>query len=112
MVAPHIRVKKYKFKKTASGTKREYLEERSHKKRCAITGEVLCGVPRDGKGKISKHSKTQRRPSVPFGGTLSSPAREKVSIEMAKVLSGKDIDDVDTKYKGYVKQLLKRAETD
>jgi ribosomal protein L34E len=112
MVAPHIRVKKYKFKKTATETKREYLEERPHKKRCAVTGKILSGVPRDGKGKISKHSKTQKRPSVPFGGILSGEAREKVFIEMGKVLSGKDINDVDTKYRNYVKQALKRADTE
>ena len=110
MVAPHIRVKKYKFKKTASGTKRDYIENRSSKKRCALTGKILSGVPRDGKGKISKHSKTQKRPSAPFGGVLSGEAREKVFIEVGKVLSGKDINDVETKYRTYVKQAMKRAD--
>jgi len=111
MVVPGDRRLSSKFKKTSSGTKKEYFKSQNTKKRCAITGKRLSGVPQGTKSAVAKHSKTEKRPSVPFGGILSGEARENVFIELGKVVAGvKSIDDVEIKYKKYVEQAMKRAE--
>ena len=111
MTKPMNRRRKFKMRKTSSGTKKAYIDEKGKKKTCAIKGVVLSGTSREKKGRISKESKTQRRPSVPFGGILSGPAREEVFVELGKVAAGiKTLDQVDGKYKKYVQQALKRIE--
>ena len=111
MVAPQERRMQYKSRKAPTGTKREYFKGKHKKQKCAITGKVLAGVPHETKAGMRKYSKTEKRPSAPFGGNLSGEARHEVSVEQAKVVSGtKDISDVDAKYRKYVKQLMKRAE--
>jgi len=113
MVAPDKRRMQYKFRKTASETKRVYFNGKSSKRTCAITGEVLSGTCSESRGKAGKKSKTQKRPTAPFGGVLGGKARHEVSTEMAKVVAGtKKMDDVDAKYRGYAKQLLKRADSE
>ena len=100
MTKPSDKGRKFKHKKTMSETKKEFFDKKNKKKRCAITKNILHGTAREGKGKIRKLSKTKRRPSVPFGGILSSKAREEVFTEMGKVAAGiKTIDMVDEKYK-------------
>ena len=75
---------------------------------CAISKKPLAGTSKKAK---SKESKTQRRPSVPFGGVLGGRERGKMFIELGKVLAKiKTIDEVDQKYRKYVKQAMKRAE--
>lgn len=111
MVAPWQRRLKKKFRKSASGSKAERYSEKKSRPQCAITGKKLAGVPNSTKAGLSKKSKTEKRPSAPFGGVLSGEAREKVFIELGKVVAGiKEIDDVDVKYRKYVKQAMKRAE--
>lgn len=111
MVAPQKRRSNKKFKKTPSETKREYFKSQNTKVECAITGKRLSGVPQGTKSAVAKCSKTEKRPSVPFGGILSGEARERVAIETAKVVAGvKSIDDVELKYRKYVEQLMNRAE--
>jgi len=111
MVAPWQRRLKKKFRKSASGSKAERYSEKKSITECAITGKKLAGVPNCTKCGRNKLSKTEKRPSVPFGGVLSGEAREKVFIELGKVVAGlKEIDDVDIKYRKYVKQVLNRAE--
>jgi len=111
MVAPGKRIMKYKHKKTKSGTKREYFDKNHKKQKCAITGKTLSGVPYGRQCERAKHSKTEKRPSAPFGGVLSGEARAEVFTELGKVVAGvKKIDDVDSKYRGYVKQAMKRAD--
>ncbi|MDD3160275.1 MAG: hypothetical protein PHQ98_04865 [Candidatus ainarchaeum sp.] len=103
------RRKSFKFVKTSTKTKKEFFKKDSDKKRCAIENVVLNGVEHASKN--IKSSKTQRRPSVPFGGVLSSKAREAVFVELAKVEAKvKQMDDVDIKYRRYVKQVEKRVE--
>jgi large subunit ribosomal protein L34e len=41
---------------------------------CSVTGEKLKGVPRERPGKMKTLGKSQKRPSRPFGGVLSSRA--------------------------------------
>ena len=104
---------KYKSKKTASTTKREYFNKDHKKQKCSITGKDLAGVPGGTQCERGKHSKTEKRPSAPFGGILSGEAREQVFIELGKVVAGvKKIDDVDSKYRTYVKQAMKRADVE
>ena len=113
MVAPGKRRMQYKTRKSASGTKREYFKGKHKKRNCSITGRTLHGVPHETKSGLAKHSKTQKRPSAPFGGILSGEARAAVFVEMGKVLAGvKKMDDVDDKYRKYVKQAIKRADLD
>jgi ribosomal protein L34E len=78
------RGKKYRHKRTSSETKKVFFEEKAKKKVCAIKGVNLSGTSRETKGKISKESKTQRRPSAPFGGVLGGKAREEVFIDPSK----------------------------
>jgi ribosomal protein L34E len=111
MVSPQKRRLKYKNKVSSNGTKREYFKGKHKKLKCSLTGKDLHGVPHETKCNTRKHAKTEKRPSAPFGGILSGEARAKVFIEMGKVLAGiKNIDDVDDKYRKYVKQAMKRAE--
>lgn len=111
MVKPHEKAMKRKARKTPGGTKDEFHKNKPSKLTCAVTGDCLKGVPHASKSKVNKLSKTQKRPSVPFGGVLSSKAREQVFIETGKVVAGiKTIDDVDEKYKQYVKQAMMRIE--
>ena len=111
MVKPSDRRLKKKFTRLSSSTREERFKEKGKRKVCAITGKKLSGTAAGRKGKINKFSKTQKRPSVPFGGILGANAREKVTIEMAKVINGeKLIEDVSQKYRKYVVQMMKRAE--
>ncbi|MCX6803447.1 MAG: hypothetical protein NTY48_02645 [Candidatus Diapherotrites archaeon] len=113
MVSPEKRRMQYKTKRTPSGSKREYFKGKHKKIKCAMTGKVLAGVPHETKTGMRSKSKTQKRPSVPFGGVLSAEAREEVFIEMGKVLAGiKEIDEVDERHRKYVKQVMKRAEVE
>ena len=108
MVDTGKRTMKHKSRKTPSKTTKNYYRDNKATKICPITGNMLLGTSK----KIrSKESKTQKRPSVPFGGVLSGPAREQVFIELAKVTAGiKEIDDVDQTYRKFVKQAMKRVE--
>ena len=111
MVSPNKRRMQYDTKKVPSGVKREYFKGKHKKIKCAITGKNLAGVPNETKANLRKHSKTEKRPSVPFGGVLSGEAREEVFVELGKVVAGiKPMEDVDIKYRKYVKQAMKRAE--
>ncbi len=97
MVETGKRTMKRKFVKTPSKTKKVYFREDKQEKNCAITKQKLLGTSNK---KSSKESKTQKRPSVPFGGVLSTKAREQVFIEVGKVVAGiKKIDDVNQKYR-------------
>lgn len=106
MVNTGKRTQKRVSKRTPSKTKKFYYREKSKKISCAITGKKLSGS-----SKASKKSKTQKRPSVPFGGVLSGEAREQVFVELGKVIAGiKTIEEVEQKYRKYVKQAMKRVE--
>jgi ribosomal protein L34E len=109
MVAPAKRRMKYKHKKTPSGTKREYFKSKHKKGKCAITGKKLAGVVHGTKTEMRKYSKTEKRPSAPFGGVLSGEARHEVFVEFAKVAAGtKKIEDVGARHKKYVLQAMER----
>lgn len=112
MVSPGKRRMKYKHKKTSSGTKKEYFKGKHKKARCAITGNALAGVPHEKKSGLRKKSKSEKRPSAPFGGILSGVARHEVFVEKGKVAAGiKNLEDVDLKYRKFVKQTINAEET-
>ncbi|MEK6958783.1 MAG: hypothetical protein AABW59_01930 [archaeon] len=111
MVAPNKRRLQYKHRKSTSQTKREYFKGKGSQGKCAAHKIKMGGVINGRSSGHSKKSVTQKRPSVPFGGVLSGPAREQVFLEMGKVVAGvKKIDEVPEKYRNYVKQALCRAE--
>lgn len=111
MTKPKDRGRDFKHRKTMSGTKKVFQKAKGKRKTCAICKTKLLGTSREQKGVVSKESRTQRRPSAPFGGILSGKAREEVFIELGKVAAGiKTLDQVDEKYKKYVKQAIKRIE--
>jgi len=60
--------------KTVNGTKTRYDRRKPKAGVCSVTGETLKGVPRALPGKMKNMSKSQKRPSRPFGGVLSSRA--------------------------------------
>lgn len=110
MPSKNKKSKQYKYVKSTGGSKREYFKGKHKKQLCALTGKVLSGVPHEGKVGKGKKSKTEKRPSAPFGGVLSGEAREKVFVEMGKVIAGtKKLEDVDQKYRKYVSQVIGRA---
>jgi large subunit ribosomal protein L34e len=51
---------------------------------CPITGQRLQGVPQTKRFKISKMSKSQKRPQRPYGGVLSSSAMRSLIIRKAR----------------------------
>lgn len=110
MTKPYQRTLKKKIRKAPSKKRRIFIREKPSKKKCPVTGETLKGVPHARKCEANKKSKTEKRPSVPFGGVLSSKAREQVFIETGKVIAGKPIEEVETKYRKYVKQAFERFE--
>ena len=111
MVNPGKARMKRKSKRVSSASKVEHYRGKKGIPRCAVSGEKLAGTHTSTKGLASKKSKSQKRPSVPFGGVLGAKAREQVSIELGKVLAEiKTVDEVEQKYRTYVKQLMKRAE--
>ncbi len=110
MVDTGKRSMKKKSRKTPSKTTTEYFREKNSKRICPINKTALLGVTHDQK-KARKQSKTQKRPNVPFGGVLSSKAREQVFTEVAKIKAGiKELNDVDQKYRKYVSQAMKLDE--
>lgn len=61
------------------------------KHKCALCGKVLHGTPRGSPHKVSHMTKSERRPSRPYGGQLCSACTVKV-ISMKAKLKFKVID--------------------
>ncbi len=108
MVDRHNRVKKKKFRKTPGGrvaihysrAKKEFAE-------CAITGRKLHGMGNQSKAKVRARAKTARRPSVKFGGMLSSGARRQIWENMALVETGrKTLQEVPAGIRHFVKDAM------
>jgi ribosomal protein L34E len=111
MVNPGKARMKRKSKRVSSTSKVEHYRGKKGVPKCAVSGKKLAGTHTSTKGLANKKSKSQKRPSVPFGGVLGAKAREQVFIELGKVVAQvKTVDDVEQKYRKYVKQALKRAE--
>ena len=90
MVDRHNRVKKKIFKRTPGGNvKIHYTKKKRDYAECAITGQKLHGTGNQSKSHIRSKAKTHRRPSVKFGGMLSSSARKQIWENLALVETGK-----------------------
>jgi len=61
--------------------------------KCAVTGKQLKGVPRDIPANIRKLTRSQRKPSRPFGGNLSSEAMRMVMKDHSSSISVEDSGD-------------------
>ncbi len=51
-----------------------FIRRRPKHQHCPITGQILHGVPRLRPAQVGKLTKTQRRPSRPYGGKISHTA--------------------------------------
>lgn len=90
MVAPRYRSrsKRRVFVRTPGGkTVIHYENRKPTAGRCAVTGEILKGVPRASPALLKRLAKTKKRPQRPFGGVLSSKAMRQVVVEEARMLS-------------------------
>ncbi len=74
MVTPAQRNMKKKFVKVTKGTKEVRFRDKSKGAHCATCKTALQGVPRN----VAKLAKTEKRPSVLFGGLLCSKCRDEV----------------------------------
>lgn len=94
--------------KSASGVTIKTVYRKSGKKTCALCGNALHGVPHGKRvAAVRKMPKSQKRPSVPFGGTLCSPCRTQVIEEAAKVNSGaKEEFEIEFRFRPFVEQVM------
>lgn len=111
MVDRHKRVKKKKYVRTPGGkTVKHYVNDKKSAAECMVTGEVLSGTGNQNRHKIRKKAATKRRPSVKFGGVLSSTARRQLWDNYALVTSRKkDFNEVPTKLKGLLKTQIREG---
>ena len=87
MTEPYKRsrtLRRIKVKVPGGRTTMHYKERKPKAASCAITGEQLHGVPRERPAKLAKLSKSQKRPSRPFGGVLSSRAMRMIFKQKAR----------------------------
>lgn len=79
---PELRYRSRSYKRVRKNTPGgknvlRYKKKKPSKHVCAECGKILHGVPRGRPYEIRKLSKTQRRPSRPFGGYLCSECARK-----------------------------------
>ena len=111
MTKPHEMTLKKKFKRTIKGkSKVYYVREKPSKHHCAICRGILHGTAHGKKvAEISKLSKTQKRPSVVFGGVLCTKCRKAIMEDSAKVISEvKKIEDINLTRRKYVEVIVNR----
>ena len=110
MVDRGTRVKKKKFRKTPGGKKAtHYSRDKKSKAKCAVTGAALAGTGNQTKSSSRKEAKSKRRPSVKFGGMLSSKTRREVWENYALIEAGKkETKDVTVKVRKYVESQVKK----
>lgn len=109
MPTKHERASEKKFVRTTSGkAKVVYFKGKSKKHHCALCKKILHGVPHSHSVyEMSKLSKTQKKPSVAFGGVLCSSCRRDVLEEAIKVkVQQKEMRDVAFKIKNFVGMAL------
>ena len=90
MVDRQTRMKKKRFRRTPGGaTAVHYSRAITSYAQCAVTGEKLHGTGNQTKSRVRKEPKTHKRPSVKFGGILSSRARKELWENFALVAAKK-----------------------
>jgi ribosomal protein L34E len=106
MVSPGKRFMKKRFVKITKGVKKEYKRFKPKAQGCAICEIPLLGVPRD----TSKLSKTEKRPSIIFGGVLCSKCRDSVFDQTIMLKIGLISENqVGLTERHYVKEALHRV---
>ncbi|MDD5163546.1 MAG: 50S ribosomal protein L34e [Candidatus ainarchaeum sp.] len=101
--------KKYLKKGRMHGQKIKLVRGKTAKRQCSICGSKLAGVPHGAtKFGVGKLSKTQKKPSVPFGGILCTVCRATAAEEAAKIISGKKTEEIDLRFRPFVDAILKR----
>ncbi len=111
MVDTGTRVKNKKFRRTpGSKTVIHYSRDKKSTAKCAVTGVILQGTGNQTKSDSRKDAKSKRRPSVKFGGVLSSKVRREVWDNYVLVKENKkEINDVPSKIKQYVESQTKKV---
>ena len=106
MVDRATRVMRKRFRRTPGGTTAtHYSRAKKTYAECAVTGNKLLGMGNQMKSSVRKNSKSAKKPSVKFGGVLSSPARKELWENYALVAAGrKDYNEVPSKLKKFLKQ--------
>ncbi|PIU22347.1 MAG: 50S ribosomal protein L34e [Candidatus Diapherotrites archaeon CG08_land_8_20_14_0_20_30_16] len=108
MVAPGKRNLKKKFVRTVKSTKEYRFREKPKGAYCALCNKKLQGVPR---GDLRKLSKTEKRPSVLFGGILCSDCRDSCFDDAIMLKTGLIKDsDVSFSKKHYVKEAVAKIQ--
>ncbi len=77
-------LRKVFVKAPGNTVKVHYRKKKPSKAVCSVYGTPLAGVAREIPSKMSKLSKTQKRPERPFGGVLSSKAMREKMKEKAR----------------------------
>ena len=113
MPKPSLRWKKKKKYKSRKGEARiAYGRRKTSKHKCALCHGVMHGMPHGKTGnQAGKLSKTERRPSALFAGTLCNLCRKQVIEEAVKVKAGlKEIGKVELRHKKFVDLALTKIE--
>jgi len=104
MVRPSLRTQKKKFVKVTKKTKEVRFRDSSKGASCGICAKKLQGVP---KGDLRKLSKTEKRPSILFGGVLCNTCRDSVFDDAIMLKTGLiDEKQISFKKKHYVKEAM------
>lgn len=108
MPKPRERGLKKKFRKTGKETRVFFVRDRQGKQHCALCSNVLLGVAQNKSNTERRNlKKSEKRPSVVFGGVLCSSCRRNVWEEGVKVKTNlKKIDDVELRLRHYVDEAL------
>jgi len=109
MTKPSDRRLNKKFVKVPSGkTKEVRYRTGGRKASCGLCAKPLQGTPKGKVSEIRKLSRTEKRPSVMFGGVLCNACRDKVFEDAIKVkFKTKAIADVKVSLRKYVDQAVK-----
>jgi len=78
--------RRIKTKLPGGRTTLHYKKRKPAAAMCPITHEQLRGVPRERPYKLKRLSKSQKRPSRPYAGHLSSKAMRSIMKEKARQL--------------------------
>jgi len=108
MPTPSERGLKKKFRRGKKKTHVFFVRDRQGKQHCALCSGLLLGVPQNKTNSERRNlKKTEKRPSVVFGGVLCSSCRKLVWEEGVKVKIGfKKKEAVELRLNHYVDEVL------
>jgi large subunit ribosomal protein L34e len=97
------RLKKTKTRLPSGKLKTVYKKGKTSKHKCALCDTALAGTPRGRPIEISRITKSNRRPTRPFGGQLCSKCTRKIVALKAKLkLKLINADDIPLSLRTYV----------